>query len=108
MPITHFLYWTLKLNPKPLDTPIVPFKKVFFLNVKKGPIQGSICFKLVPGLLVPGPLCLDHYHGPRVLKKAKEQGQRTYTLNHQFFVGSFMRSVSSLDIFKKPGSEGLF
>jgi len=24
--------------------------------VKKGPIQGSICFKLVPGFLVPGPL----------------------------------------------------
>ncbi len=24
--------------------------------MKKGPIQGSICFKLVPGLLVLGPL----------------------------------------------------
>ncbi len=30
-------------------------KSVFF-NMRKGPIQGSICFKLVPGLLVPGPL----------------------------------------------------
>jgi hypothetical protein len=29
--------------------------KVFF-NVKEGPIQGSICFKLVLGLLVHGPL----------------------------------------------------
>jgi hypothetical protein len=26
------------------------------INVKKGPTQGSICFKLVPRLLVPGPL----------------------------------------------------
>jgi hypothetical protein len=31
------------------------FLNVIF-NVKKGPIQGSICFKLVPTLLVPGPL----------------------------------------------------
>jgi hypothetical protein len=31
--------------------------RIFFLKiVKKGPIQGSICFKLVPRLLVPGPL----------------------------------------------------
>jgi hypothetical protein len=30
-------------------------KNVSF-NVKKGPIQGSICFKLVPELPVPGPL----------------------------------------------------
>ncbi len=29
-------------------------KKNVFLNVKNGPIQGSICFKLVPELLVPG------------------------------------------------------
>ncbi len=27
-----------------------------FFNVKKGPIQGSICFKLIPGLLVLIPL----------------------------------------------------
>ncbi len=31
-------------------------EKLFFFNVKKSPIQGSICFKLVPGLLVPGGL----------------------------------------------------
>jgi hypothetical protein len=30
--------------------------KFGFLNVKKGPIQGSICFKLVPELLIPRPL----------------------------------------------------
>jgi hypothetical protein len=28
----------------------------FFFGVKKGPIQGSVCFKLVVGLLVLGPL----------------------------------------------------
>jgi len=32
------------------------FEKNVSFNVKKGPIQGSICFKLVPELLVPGPL----------------------------------------------------
>jgi hypothetical protein len=46
MSIIHFLYSTFQLDPKPLDT----------LNVKKGPIQGSICFKLVPRFLVLGPL----------------------------------------------------
>jgi hypothetical protein len=42
MLITHFLYWTLELYPKPLDTLIVPKKQKFFLNGKKGLIQGSI------------------------------------------------------------------
>jgi hypothetical protein len=31
-------------------------KNVFFCDAKKGPIEGSICFKLVPGFLVPEPL----------------------------------------------------
>jgi hypothetical protein len=31
-------------------------RKTCFLYVKKGRIQGSICFKLVPKLLVPRPL----------------------------------------------------
>jgi hypothetical protein len=31
-------------------------KNVCFLNAKKGPIQATICFKLVLGLLVFGPL----------------------------------------------------
>jgi hypothetical protein len=46
-----FCYWTPSLKTHSLY-----LKKFFFLNVKKDPIQGSICFKLVPGLLVPGPL----------------------------------------------------
>jgi cytochrome c oxidase subunit IV len=29
---------------------------VFFFGMKKGPIQGSVCFKLVVGFLVLGPL----------------------------------------------------
>jgi hypothetical protein len=55
MSITHFLYWTFKLDPKPLDTHCIVGKNVFF-NVKKGPIQGSIWFKMVAGLLITGPL----------------------------------------------------
>jgi len=46
MSITYFLI----LDPKPVDSLIVPFLKCFF-NIKKGAIQGSICFKLVPGPL---------------------------------------------------------
>ncbi len=53
--ITQFWLWTLKLDPKPLNTYCTLRKNVYF-NVKKGPIEGSICFKLVPGLLFPGPL----------------------------------------------------
>jgi hypothetical protein len=144
-----------------------------FFNVKKGSIQGLICFKLVLGFWSLDPClkwplrckvsqksgfhiakfgiascghnqccnfsvltfwklepagkckayvfsksknkfwhnrtCLDHYHGPRVLRKQRTGSKNLYTLNHQlFFVGSFMRSVSSLENFKKPGSEGLF
>jgi hypothetical protein len=48
--------WTLKLDPTPLDTLIIPQENLFFCDVKKGPIQGSICFKLVPGFWVPEPL----------------------------------------------------
>jgi hypothetical protein len=52
----HFLYWTLKLDPQTFRHTHCTLRKKGFLNVKKGPIQGSICFKLVPGLLVPVPL----------------------------------------------------
>jgi hypothetical protein len=48
---SHIFYiWTLQLDPKPLDTHCSLGKNVF-LKVKKLPIQGSICFKLVPGPL---------------------------------------------------------
>jgi hypothetical protein len=43
-------------DPKALNTLILPLRKNVFLNVKKGSIQGSICFKLVLGLLGLGPL----------------------------------------------------
>jgi hypothetical protein len=43
-------------DPKPQNTLILPLRKNVFLNVKKGSIQGSICFKLVIGLLGLGPL----------------------------------------------------
>jgi hypothetical protein len=57
MSTTHFLYWALELNLKPLDTLILPFfLKMFSLFVNKGPIQSSICFKFIPGLLVVGPV----------------------------------------------------
>jgi hypothetical protein len=52
--ITLFLYWALQMNPKPLDS--LYYRKKCIFNVKKGPIQGSIWFKLVPRLLVPRPL----------------------------------------------------
>jgi len=51
MSIAH-LYWTLELDPKPLDKLIVLRKNIIF-SMKKGPIEGSICFKLVLELLVP-------------------------------------------------------
>ncbi len=54
MSVTHFLYWTLKLDPKPLNALIVHFLKN--KSIWKCPIQDSICFKLVLGLLVLGPL----------------------------------------------------
>ncbi len=53
--ITFFNIGTLELDPKPLDTLIV-FQGKVIRNVKKGPIQGSICFKLVLALLILGPL----------------------------------------------------
>ncbi len=31
MPITHFLYWTLQLNPKPVDTLIVPLIYIYIM-----------------------------------------------------------------------------
>jgi hypothetical protein len=53
--ITHFWYWILELDPKPLNMLVVI---LFYFNVKKGPIQSSICFKLVPRLLVHDPKSL--------------------------------------------------
>jgi hypothetical protein len=39
----HSLYWTLELDPKPLNTFIVYLrKKFFFFNLKKGLVQDSI------------------------------------------------------------------
>jgi hypothetical protein len=43
-------------DPKPLNTFILPSRIFIFFNVKKGSIQGSICFKMVLGLLGLGPL----------------------------------------------------
>jgi hypothetical protein len=52
-----FLYYTNELDLKPLDTLAVPWIYLF-LNVRKCPIQGLICFKLVLRLLVPLPLSI--------------------------------------------------
>jgi hypothetical protein len=43
------------IGPKPFRHSLY-LRKIGFFNLKKGPIQGSICFKLIPGLLVPVPL----------------------------------------------------
>jgi len=43
-------------RPQALKHTHLTFNKNVFLNVKKGSIQGSICFKLVLGLLGLGPL----------------------------------------------------
>jgi hypothetical protein len=57
MSITHFWYYTFKLDPEPLNTLIdIVSKKKCFFNVKNGQIQGSICSKLVLGFLVLKPL----------------------------------------------------
>jgi hypothetical protein len=51
-----FLILDPQIGPQAFrHTPCAIRKNVLF-NVKKGPIQGSIWFKLVPRLLVPGPL----------------------------------------------------
>ncbi len=55
MLITHFEYWTLKLDCLWTHS-LHHRKKCFFLDVKKGPIQGSIYLKLVLGFLVLGLL----------------------------------------------------
>jgi hypothetical protein len=46
MSTTHVLI----LDPKPLDSLIVPLLQCF-LNMQKGAIQGLICFKSIPGPL---------------------------------------------------------
>ncbi len=48
-------------------TLIIHYKKLFFFNVKKVQFKGSICFKLVPGILDPGPsskVTLSLQHNP--------------------------------------------
>jgi hypothetical protein len=52
-----FLILDPQIEPQAFRRTHCTLKNCVFLNVKKGSIQGSICFKLVPGLLVPGRLC---------------------------------------------------
>jgi hypothetical protein len=74
----NFLILDLGIEPQTFRHSLE--KKCFFeweerSNVKKGPMQGSICFKLVPGLLVLRPLfkvgmsfCPLPKNNPQILK----------------------------------------
>jgi hypothetical protein len=53
-----FLILNLQIGPKAFKHTCCTIEKKRIFNVKKGPIQSSICFKLVLGLLVPKPPCL--------------------------------------------------
>jgi hypothetical protein len=46
----------LQVGPQAFRHTQCTLRKNVFFNVKKGPIQGNICFKLVHELLVPAPL----------------------------------------------------
>jgi hypothetical protein len=50
-----FLILNPRIGPQALRHTHYTIGKNVFLNVKKGSINISICFKLVPRLLVPGP-----------------------------------------------------
>jgi hypothetical protein len=52
MSIPHFLILDFEIGPQIFKHNNCTLHKNVFLNVKKSPIQGSICFKLVPKLLV--------------------------------------------------------
>jgi hypothetical protein len=49
----------LRIEPQAFKHIHCTLRKIFFLNLKKGSVQGSICFKLVLGLLVFGPFVLN-------------------------------------------------
>jgi hypothetical protein len=51
-----FLILDTQIGPQTFRHTHCTLIKKVFKNVKKGLIHGSICFKLVPGLLVLGPL----------------------------------------------------
>jgi hypothetical protein len=53
---THIFILDPQIGPQAFRHTHCTLGKSVFFNMKKGPTQGSICFKLVPGLLVPGPL----------------------------------------------------
>jgi hypothetical protein len=77
----------------PLHTLIVPYPNLFF-NVKKGPI----CFKLVPGILDPGPLSKValrlhlSYHRTLILEDPQENASlyTKHTENWEFLKRSLM------------------
>jgi hypothetical protein len=57
----------------------------YFFNVKKGSIQGSICFKVVPGLLILGPLSKvapNHFLRTKFLARKEWHDQMLKTREH--------------------------